>query len=237
VKEFIDTFGIERIECILGDREFIGKNWVEWLDQERIPYVFTIREKGQYIGKRNGKMVLAASLFKGLQAGERKYIGKRKIGKVDSYLAHITALKTANHQMVVLLHSPTIQQPCQLYRRRWEIELLFKVMKTSGFDLEATHVIEADRLETLLAIVAISCCFAYRIGIYCMRELPPKIKKHGYKPFNTVRFGLDLLIDMVRGKFVDTHTTYYKKLVPLLAIICQYFNRIKIFVVEFNERY
>ena len=231
VKKFIDTFGIERIECILGDREFIGKNWVEWLEQEQIPYVLRMREKGQHIGKKNGKMLQAASLFKGLQAGESKYIGKRKIGKTATYLAHITGLKTANHQMVVLLHSPTIQQPCQLYRSRWEIELLFKVMKTSGFDLEATHITESDRLGTLLAIVAISCCFAYRIGIYCIREKPPSIKKHGYKPFNTVRFGLDLLIDMVRGKFVDTHTTYYKKLLPLLAMIWRYFEHLKIFVV------
>jgi transposase len=177
LKKYIATFGLESIECVIGDREFIGKDWIEWLEQQQIPYVLRIKENGQYIGKRNAKMVKAASLFKALQAGQIKYVGKRQVGKTDSYWSHITALKTTTHQLVVLLHSPHIQQPCQVYRRRWEIELLFKVMKTSGFDLEATHISEADRLETLLAIVGISCCFAYRIGIYCIIEKPPKIKK------------------------------------------------------------
>lgn len=233
VNRYIATFGLETIECILGDREFIGKNWLEYLDQQHIPYVLRMKEKGQYIAKRKrgGKMVKATSLFKHLPAGESTYVGKRKIGKIDPYLSHITALKTTTNQMVVLLHSAKIEQPCQLYRKRWEIELLFKVMKTSGFDLEATHISEANRLETLLAIVGISCCFAYRIGIYCIREKPPKLKKHGYKPFNTVRCGLDLLLDMIKGKFLDKHSTYYKKLLPLIRIICQYLEQLKIFVV------
>ena len=76
-------------------------------------------------------------------------IGIFDIGKTDNYWAHISALKTTTNQLVVLLHSPHIQQPCQLYRRRWEIELLFKVLKTSGFDLEATHICNHDRLVTL----------------------------------------------------------------------------------------
>lgn len=176
-------------------------------------------------------MVKAASLFKSLQAGETKYLGKRKISKIDSYLSHMTILKATNHQKVVLIHSPDINQPCQLYRRRWEIELLFKVMKTSGFDLEATHITLASRLETLLAIVAISCCFAYRVGIYYVQQKPPKLKKHGYKPFNTVRYGLDLLIDMIRGKFLDRHTNFYKRKIPLLLTISRYLDQIKIFVV------
>lgn len=86
LKKYTAIFGKETIQCVLGDREFIGKNWVEWLDQEQIPYVLRVKENGQYIGKRNGKMVKIASLFKSLQAGQAKYLGKRKIGKTDSYL-------------------------------------------------------------------------------------------------------------------------------------------------------
>jgi hypothetical protein len=231
LKKYIATFGKQTIECVLGDREFIGKNWVEWLDHQQIPYVLRIKENGQYIGKKNGKMVKAASLFKSLPVDKAKYLGKRKIGKTDTYLSHMSILKATNHQKVALIHSSHIKEPFQLYRRRWEIELLFKIMKTSGFDLEATHITLASRLETLLAIVAISCCFAYRVGIYDIQEKPPKLKKHGYKPFNTVRFGLDLLIDMIRGKFVDRATTFYKKKKPLLLKISQYLGRIEIFVV------
>ena len=231
LQKYTAIFGKKTIQCVLGDREFIGKSWVEWLDQVQIPYVLRVKENGQYIGKRNGKMVKVASLFKSLQPGQAKYLGKREIGKTDSYLSAITLLKAPNGQLVALIHSAHISDPCQVYRRRWEIELLFKVMKTSGFDLEATHITLASRLGTLLAIVAISCCFAYRIGMYYIEKKPPKLKKHGYKPFNTVRFGLDLLIDMSRGKFVDIRADFYKKTKPLLVTISQYLDRIKIFVV------
>lgn len=232
LKQFIDTFGPATIDCVLGDREFIGKNWIEWLNQHQIPYVLRIKENGQYIGKKNGKMVKAASLFKALPVGQVKYIGKREIGKTDSYWAHVSALKTTTNQLVVLLHSPDIEQPCQLYHRRWEIELLFKVLKSSGFDLEATHISDELRLGTLLAILSITCCFAYRIGIYCIQLSPPKVKKHGYKPFNTVRFGLDLLIDVFRGNCAYNHTTYYhKKIKPLLLTLSRYCAQLKFFVV------
>lgn len=165
---------------MLGDREFIGKTWVEWLEDQQIPYTLRIKEESQYIAKRNGKIIKVACLFKKLQPGRTQYLGKRKIGKTDPYMGHITGLKTTNNQIVVLAHSAKIEQPFEAYRKRWEIELLFKVMKSSGFDLEATHITQFDRLETLLGIVAISCCFAYRVGIYYSKAHPPKLKKHGF---------------------------------------------------------
>jgi hypothetical protein len=227
--------GLESIECLLGDREFIGKNWIEWLKQQNIPYVLRIRENGQYISKRNGKMFKAASLFKTLHPNQPKYMGERKIGKTDSYSSHVSALRTASNQLVVLLHSSHIEQPCQLYARRWEIELLFKTLKTSGFDLEATHISDGSKLETLLGIVSISCCFAYRIGIYCLQFRPPIPKKHGYKPFNTLRLGLDLLIDLLRGNYALDNSAYYpyyhRKIKPLLLTINTYCLNLKLFVV------
>lgn len=231
LKKYIETFDKSTIGCVLGDREFIGKNWIEWLDQQQIPYVLRMKENGQYIDKRKGKMVKAASLFKSLAVGQVRYIGKRKIGKTDIYQAHISALRIENNQLVVLLHSPQIQQPCQLYRRRWEIELLFKVLKTSGFNLEDTHITHEDRLETLLAIVSISYCFAYRIGTYCLKHSPPKLKKHGYKHLNTIRLGLDLIIDICRGNFSNKRSWYYKKHKHLLLDIQEFMINLKLFVV------
>ena len=41
IKKFIKCFGKDRIECVIGDSEFIGKNWIEWLKEEKIEYVRT----------------------------------------------------------------------------------------------------------------------------------------------------------------------------------------------------
>ena len=48
-----------------------------------------------------------------------------------------------------------------LYRQRWGIEQLFSHLKKRGFDLEVTHMTDADKLEKLFAIVTLAFLFSY----------------------------------------------------------------------------
>jgi hypothetical protein len=57
IETFIKIIDKTRINVILGDREFIGYHWIDWLDRNKIPYVFRIKENGQYISNTQGKMV------------------------------------------------------------------------------------------------------------------------------------------------------------------------------------
>ena len=41
---FIKTFGSKKILFLTGDREFIGKKWVDFLMQEKIPFFIRIKE-------------------------------------------------------------------------------------------------------------------------------------------------------------------------------------------------
>ena len=62
------------------------------------------------------------------------------------------------------------QQALQTYRKRWGIERLFWHMKRKGFDLEATHITSAKKLDKLFMIVSLAflICFAWgcRIRFY-----------------------------------------------------------------------
>ncbi len=49
---------------------------------------------------------------------------------------------------------------------RWEIEHMFKALKSSGFNMESTHVTNLDRLDTLLEIITIAFFWAYLTGDY-----------------------------------------------------------------------
>ena len=44
MRKFINIFGIDKIEILVADREFIGKEWFKWLKKRKVP--FTIRIKG-----------------------------------------------------------------------------------------------------------------------------------------------------------------------------------------------
>jgi transposase len=43
-----------------------------------------------------------------------------------------------------------------LYRERWSIETLFAALKSRGFDLEQTHLTAPDRIERLIALLALA---------------------------------------------------------------------------------
>jgi len=44
MEEFIKLFGVESIDCLLADREFVGKEWLAYLNWRHIRYHIRIRE-------------------------------------------------------------------------------------------------------------------------------------------------------------------------------------------------
>ena len=39
---FVEVFGITRIKALTADREFIGTQWLRWLQEQNIKYVIPI---------------------------------------------------------------------------------------------------------------------------------------------------------------------------------------------------
>jgi len=53
-------FGIDTIECLLADREFVGDKWIAYLNFNRIRYHIRIRENFWIAIPRNGHRVKAS---------------------------------------------------------------------------------------------------------------------------------------------------------------------------------
>ena len=75
-------------------------------------------------------------------------------------------------------------QALQTYRKRWGIERLFWHMKRKGFDLEATHITSAKKLDKLFAIVSLAflVCFAWgsRMRSSNLYYVPNKANEKAY---------------------------------------------------------
>ncbi len=210
---FIDVFGVRQIGAVLGDREFIGKSWIEYFQKRRIPFAFRLKENGQLIVDHRGRKVKISRMLRFLNPKQSTSLGIRKIG-LEELAAPVSALRTEKGELVVLVHSQELKDPLSLYRDRWQIETMFKSLKSNGFNLEGTHITDPDRLMMLFNVVAIAFACVYRQGVIRVIQFPRllKRKKHGYFAKSIFRIGADhmqhLLLNMnqFKGEIVKIFT-------------------------------
>jgi len=81
-------------------------------------------------------------------------------------------------------------------------------MKSSGFDIENTHLNKIDRIEKLILLVMIAFLWCYKVGIYLHHLNPIKIKKSMEEKAKSIfKSGLDYvsnsLLNAVNLNFID----------------------------------
>ena len=90
------------------------------------------------------------------------------------------------------------------YKKRWEIETAFRAMKSSGFNIEDTHLRDRGRIARLFAIVCIAFVWAYLVGEHKDIYVKPiKILKHGRRAKSLVKYGLEEISNVL---FRPTYT-------------------------------
>ena len=87
------------------------------------------------------------------------------------------------------------KQSLEKYAKRWQIETLFKAFKSSGFNLEDTHVTQMDRIEKLVLLVMLAFVWCYKIGDYIDTNIKAiRIIKPGNKAVSIFKYWLGLPI-------------------------------------------
>ena len=98
--------------------------------------------------------------------------------------------------MIVSFNKP--EQAQINYKERWQIETCFRAMKSSGFDIEKTHLQAIDRIEKLTLLVMIAFIWCYKTGIFIHENVKKiKIKKHGRKAKSIFKCGLSYIASIL----------------------------------------
>lgn len=191
-ERYFRLFGIKSIESIGADREFIGDDWIDSLLRKNIRFFIRIKENMwvNIPGKGNKK---AFWLFNGLPLHKGKYY--RNIVKIGNNFVYLSGLKTLGRtnkiEFVIIATYDYDPKALTIYKDRWQIETMFRALKSSGFNFEVTHLSDTDRISKLLSIMCIAFIWAYRVGIYKDRYIAPiKIKKHGRRAYSFFKYGL-----------------------------------------------
>jgi len=213
LERFIHLFGAESLDCLTADREFVGEKWIKYLNDNWIRYYIRIRENFWVLQPHNGKKVKASWLFADLPLNGCRM--NHRIVYVNNQLCYLTASKVSSKegkpelQIVISFNKP--ENALEIYKERWQIETAFRALKTSGFNIEDTHLTEIKRIEKLFALVMVAFTWAYLVGDYLHRYIKPiPINKHGNKTKSLIKYGLTYIATVLLNAYFQDDIDIFK---------------------------
>ncbi len=163
--EFLTRFGRSSVRLITADREFIGKDWLAWLSEQKLPFCLRIRcsDLLRHRDGRDGMVAPACTFFERtcpcrkvsfLLWNQPVFAGGKRLADGDWRIV-VSNRKVSNRKQDLLA----------AYGHRWGIETLFQSLKGRGLDLEGTGT-DTRRLGALLGLLSLCCLWCLRAGLF-----------------------------------------------------------------------
>ena len=213
MERYIRLFGYETIDCLLADREFVGEKWINYLNSNQMRYYIRIRENFYVDNPRTGKRFKAFWAFNDLKCGECRTLSR--IYRINGQLCYLSASKVKNKegapelQMIISFNKP--EDAGQIYKERWQIETAFRALKSSGFNIEHTHLNDINRIEKLFSIVMVAFAWAYVVGVFVNQYVKAiRILKHGRKAKSLFKYGLEIIASVLLNQKYSIELNIFK---------------------------
>lgn len=187
LERFERLFPGVRVQCLTGDREFVGREWCSFLLLPRaMPFRLRLRHSDR-ISSSSGKSAQRGErVFASLRVGERRALsGKRWVWGRQVY---VVATRLDDKELLIIATDQRPKTALADYAKRWGIETLFAALKTRGFNLESTHFTKQERLSKLVALLAIAFCWAMRTGLWQHQQKAIPVKSHGRRAKSLFRY-------------------------------------------------
>lgn len=195
---YLAHFPASTVRLLLADREFIGTEWLKFLNDHNIPFAIRLREDLRVTTEDGSELTLRARLHR---AGRTRFfqarLGAREAaGACDAPLLNFAATRLKTEWLIVASSIPA-RQALAAYRKRWAIECMFGDAKTRGLNIEDTRLTNPRKLALLMALVALAIVWAGRVAADLLGVGSPKRKAHGYFAQSWFRLGFDRLRNLL----------------------------------------
>ena len=192
MERYLRLFGAPSIRALLADREFVGAEWMNFLNKNNVPFVIRLKED-MLIRLADGSRRQFRTLLRKPRRGTWEGWLMGMDGSPDNQLRCAAKRIKGGELLIVATNLDDAGRGLNLYRKRWGIECMFADAKTRGFNIEDTHITEPDKLATLLVLVALAVTWAYRCATRVMGRGAIRKKGHGRREKSWFRTGLDAL--------------------------------------------
>jgi hypothetical protein len=193
-----------RASIVLGDREFLGWEWLDWLASNEIYFAVRLRKKA-YWKEASGNGLTDKFIRKLRRKAEEKGFSYQVFERQGQRYCLIVAIhkhsrfKDSYIYLITNLKSPS--EALKAYGKRWRIETMFKCMKTNGFNMEKMNLTDPRKIRLMMGVICTACFLCILQGILQIRKNPPPLKHYktpvptDYPPISVFRIGLTRWIE------------------------------------------
>lgn len=157
---YLAHFPASSVRLLLADREFVGAEWLKFLNDNNIRFAIRLREDLRVVTEDGCELTLFARL-RGSRRTRTFQARLRAGGAADAPLLGFAAKRLESGWLIVVSNIPP-RTALAAYRKRWAIECLFGDAKTRGLDIEDTRMTAPRKLDLLMALVALALAWAAR---------------------------------------------------------------------------
>jgi len=203
MRRYLRLFDVSTIRLLLADREFVGHEWMDFLNENNIPFAIRLRENLRITTEEGYQLTLDARLHwrrRGKTLTGWLGVGRDRGRHRLSFAAKPLAAKPfGDGEWLVVATNAKPRFALDAYRRRWAIECLFADAKTRGLNLEDTRLTDPRKLALLMGIVALAVAWAARAAKDKLGPKWPPRKAHGYLAKSWFRTGFDQIRNLLRS--------------------------------------
>ena len=151
------------IHALLGDREFIREQWLQWLDNKEIAYIMRIKSNTFIDG------VKAINWLRNWpHCGQHEVFGQN---------VYVLVKQLENDLLILISNHIKSKFLSRLYRLRWGIEMFFSHSKSRGMNWEESRVSKAEHIQALAGVVALTFVISHIWGLPRHKDKPIHTKK------------------------------------------------------------
>ena len=190
----------------MADREFIGSEWLGYLNARGIHYHIRIRENFRVY--RHGQETRACWLFNDLKLGGSKHLDG--IDYVNGQACYLSGSKIKDKEgapeLQILVSYCNAEEAFEMYKLRWQGGDDVQGHEIKWLRYRRLHVRDHSRMSNLFAIIMIAYVWCCLVGIYINENIKPiTVLKHKRRAVSLFKYGLDYIFQSLVN-----HTNRYR---------------------------
>ena len=190
----------QRVDYVSADREFPCGMALRYLYVNGIHFIFRIKQDATYTTPSDPSPRPIACLGRRLHCGQRTRpmrVFLRKTIPVSLTVAKAIDRK-GKPQLVCIISSGMTRRGLDMYAARWMIECSFRFSKSSGFNMNRTHIRKLNRFAQLWRLAMIMAVVCWYVGRMKGKSRPIPVLAHGRRSVSIFRYGLICIIESVK---------------------------------------